>query len=65
MKMTGGDAILRSLEAEGVDIMFGIPGGRFLGLAIWGLSLGVTAVMRRGTILPRSETKRCSSLTSL
>ena len=28
MKMTGGDAILRSLEAEGVDVMFGIPGGR-------------------------------------
>ena len=30
MKMTGGDAILRSLEAEGVDIMFGIPGGAIM-----------------------------------
>src|SRR4030081_2870013 len=29
-KMLGSDAILRSLEAEGVDTMFGIPGG-----AIW------------------------------
>jgi len=28
--MTGGDAILRSLEAEGVDIMFGIPGGAIM-----------------------------------
>jgi acetolactate synthase-1/2/3 large subunit len=30
MKMTGGDAILRSLEAEAVDIMFGIPGGAIM-----------------------------------
>jgi acetolactate synthase I/II/III large subunit len=30
MKMTGGDAILRSLEAEGVDVMFGIPGGAIM-----------------------------------
>ncbi len=29
-KMLGSDAILRSLEAEGVDIMFGIPGGAIL-----------------------------------
>src|SRR5579862_1592146 len=29
-KMTGADAILRSLEAEGVDVMFGIPGGAIL-----------------------------------
>jgi acetolactate synthase-1/2/3 large subunit len=28
--MLGADAILRSLEAEGVDIMFGIPGGAIL-----------------------------------
>ena len=28
--MTGADAILRSLEAEGVDVMFGIPGGAIL-----------------------------------
>ena len=28
--MTGGDAILRSLEAEGVDVMFGIPGGAIM-----------------------------------
>jgi acetolactate synthase-1/2/3 large subunit len=28
--MTGADAILRSLEAEGVDIAFGIPGGAIL-----------------------------------
>ncbi len=28
--MTGGDAILRSLEAEGVDMMFGIPGGAIM-----------------------------------
>src|SRR5262245_33456363 len=30
MRITGGDAILRSLEAEGVDVMFGIPGGAIL-----------------------------------
>ena len=28
--MTGGDAILRSLEAEGVEVMFGIPGGAIM-----------------------------------
>ena len=28
--MTGADALLRSLEAEGVDIVFGIPGGAIL-----------------------------------
>jgi acetolactate synthase-1/2/3 large subunit len=28
--MTGADAILRSLEAEGVQVMFGIPGGAIL-----------------------------------
>ena len=26
-RMNGADAILRSLEAEGVEVMFGIPGG--------------------------------------
>ena len=30
MKMTGGDAILRALEAEGVEVMFGIPGGAIM-----------------------------------
>ena len=30
MKMNGADAVLRSLEAEGVDIVFGIPGGAIL-----------------------------------
>jgi acetolactate synthase I/II/III large subunit len=30
MKMNGADAILRSLEAEGVRAMFGIPGGAIL-----------------------------------
>jgi len=30
MKMLGSDAILRSLEAEGVDVAFGIPGGAVL-----------------------------------
>ncbi len=30
MKMLGADAILRSLEAEGVDVVFGIPGGAIL-----------------------------------
>src|SRR5665811_233791 len=29
-KMLGSDAILRSLEAEGVEIAFGIPGGAIL-----------------------------------
>jgi acetolactate synthase-1/2/3 large subunit len=29
-RMLGSDAILRSLEAEGVDVMFGIPGGAIL-----------------------------------
>jgi acetolactate synthase-1/2/3 large subunit len=32
MKMTGADAVLRSLEAEGVEIMFGLPGGAILPL---------------------------------
>jgi acetolactate synthase-1/2/3 large subunit len=30
MRMRGADAILRSLEAEGVDVMFGIPGGAIM-----------------------------------
>jgi acetolactate synthase I/II/III large subunit len=30
MRMLGSDAILRSLEAEGVDVAFGIPGGAIL-----------------------------------
>jgi acetolactate synthase-1/2/3 large subunit len=30
MKMLGADAILRSMEAEGVDVCFGIPGGAIL-----------------------------------
>jgi acetolactate synthase I/II/III large subunit len=30
MRMTGADALLRSLEAEGVDVVFGIPGGAIL-----------------------------------
>ena len=32
MKMNGADAILRSLEAENVDVAFGIPGGAILPL---------------------------------
>jgi acetolactate synthase-1/2/3 large subunit len=32
MTMNGADAVLRSLEAEGVDVMFGIPGGAILPL---------------------------------
>ena len=30
MQMNGADALLRSLEAEGVDTVFGIPGGAIL-----------------------------------
>jgi acetolactate synthase I/II/III large subunit len=30
MKMTGADAVLRSLEAEGVEVVFGLPGGAIL-----------------------------------
>jgi acetolactate synthase-1/2/3 large subunit len=30
MKMNGADAVLRSLEAEGVDVVFGLPGGAIL-----------------------------------
>ena len=30
MKMRGADAILRSLEAEGVEVIFGIPGGAIM-----------------------------------
>ncbi len=30
MRMNGADAILRSLEAEGVDVVFGLPGGAVL-----------------------------------
>jgi acetolactate synthase-1/2/3 large subunit len=29
-RMTGADAIIRSLEAEGVDVCFGIPGGNII-----------------------------------
>ena len=32
VRMTGADAILRSLEAEGVEVMFGLPGGAILPL---------------------------------
>ncbi|MBV8065167.1 MAG: hypothetical protein JOY73_06570, partial [Actinobacteria bacterium] len=32
MRGNGADAILRSLEAEGVDIAFGLPGGAILPL---------------------------------
>src|SRR6188472_3562007 len=32
MKMNGADAILRCLEAESVDVMFGLPGGAALPL---------------------------------
>src|SRR2546430_2211038 len=32
MRMNGADAILRSLEAEGVDVVFGLPGGAILPL---------------------------------
>jgi len=32
MKMNGADAILRSLEAEGVEVIFGLPGGAILPL---------------------------------
>jgi acetolactate synthase I/II/III large subunit len=32
MRMNGADAVLRCLEAEGVDVMFGIPGGAILPL---------------------------------
>ena len=30
MRMNGADAVLRSLEAEGVDVVFGLPGGAIL-----------------------------------
>ena len=30
MRMNGADAILRSLEAEGVEVVFGLPGGAIL-----------------------------------
>jgi acetolactate synthase I/II/III large subunit len=32
MRMLGADAVLRSLEAEGVDVLFGLPGGAVLPL---------------------------------
>jgi acetolactate synthase, large subunit, biosynthetic type len=32
MTMNGADAVLRSLEAEGVEVMFGLPGGAILPL---------------------------------
>ena len=32
MKMLGSDAILRCLEAEGVDVAFGLPAGSILPL---------------------------------
>ncbi len=30
MKLNGGQALIRSLESEGVDVMFGLPGGAIL-----------------------------------
>src|SRR6187431_69739 len=30
MRMNGADALLRSLEAEGVEVVFGLPGGAIL-----------------------------------
>ena len=30
MRMNGADALLRSLEAEGVEVWFGIPGGAIM-----------------------------------
>ena len=30
MKLTGAQALIRSLETEGVEVMFGIPGGAIL-----------------------------------
>jgi acetolactate synthase-1/2/3 large subunit len=30
MKVTGAQALFRALEGEGVDIVFGIPGGAIL-----------------------------------
>ena len=32
MRMTGGEAVVRSLEAHGVDTVFGIPGTHNLGI---------------------------------
>ena len=30
MQMDGGQALIRALELEGVDVMFGLPGGAIL-----------------------------------
>ena len=30
MKMDGGQALIRALELEGVDVLFGLPGGAIL-----------------------------------
>jgi hypothetical protein len=30
MKLNGGQALIRSLEMEGVEVMFGLPGGAIL-----------------------------------
>ncbi|MYH61219.1 MAG: hypothetical protein F4148_05485, partial [Caldilineaceae bacterium SB0675_bin_29] len=32
MRMTGGEAVVRSLSAHGVDTVFGIPGTHNLGI---------------------------------
>ena len=48
MRMRGADAILRSLEAEGVDVMFGIPGGAIMP-TYDAMARGTTVRQYRGT----------------
>ena len=56
MKMNGADAILRSLEAEGVDVMFGIPGGAIMTLAVSkAVEEGAEAVICASTVASAAD----------
>ncbi len=37
MKMTGAQALIKSLEMQGVDVMFGLPGGESIRLPVYDL----------------------------
>ena len=50
VRMTGGQAVVRSLEAEGLNVVFGIPGA--YSLALYDALLDCPGVRH---ILPRHE----------
>ena len=48
MKITGAQALIKSLEMEGVEVVFGLPGGCILPAYDPLLSRTISAVSRRG-----------------